>query len=309
MKAKKSVNFIQYYVISLIIVILIMASSFFIFPVKSATLMQDLWGFFKEKQLYPNVISIGRFSVKEPVGFLILLFAAAPSLSAIILKWIIEGKNGLKNLFSRFKPIGNLFDATDAKKIYIWIFSIYAIVSIAYILAGIALVGMEGMKSTFDVLGGNFLLIIITLIIGIFIDEGGLLEELGWRGFGLIYLVNKYKNPFVATILLGFFWWLWHIPRDIVGVLSTGFTLQFVSQQALFLILCMALSIVISYAVFKTGGSVIPAILIHGGTNVWSKALSSPLYQTIGIDIRTIFVILVAITILIMTKGKLGLEK
>jgi len=71
----------------------------------------------------------------------------------------------------------------------------------------------------------------------------------------------------------------------------------------------MALSIVISYAVFKTGGSVIPAILIHGGTNVWSKALSSPLYQTIGIDIRTIFVILVAITILIMTKGKLGLEK
>lgn len=49
----------------------------------------------------------------------------------------------------------------------------------------------------------------ITLLYG-----GPLGEELGWRGFALPYL-QKRHSPLRASIILGFFWGLWHAPLDI----------------------------------------------------------------------------------------------
>ncbi|MBB4822898.1 membrane protease YdiL (CAAX protease family) [Sporosarcina luteola] len=41
--------------------------------------------------------------------------------------------------------------------------------------------------------------------------SGALGEELGWRGFALLELQEKYP-PLLASIIIGFWWGLWHLP-------------------------------------------------------------------------------------------------
>ncbi|QTD40454.1 CPBP family intramembrane glutamic endopeptidase [Sporosarcina sp. Te-1] len=41
--------------------------------------------------------------------------------------------------------------------------------------------------------------------------SGPLGEELGWRGFALLELQKKYP-PLLASIIIGFWWGLWHLP-------------------------------------------------------------------------------------------------
>ncbi len=306
MKKRGKVKFWQFYLLSLFIVILVMALSFFVLAPDSLVLMQKLGEFLVANKEYPNILSIGKFTIHNPLALLVFVFAAAPSISAVLTKWIVEGKEGVTGLFRRFKPILQDYHNKDARKVYVWIFTIYGLGALAYILIGMFAVGGISMEKVFDVIGHNVFIIIVTLALGIFLDEGGTLEELGWRGFGLPTLMEKFKSPIVATLLLAFFWWFWHSPRELASIVTEGLTSTFLINQAIFLLLCIALSILISFCVFKTGGSVLPAILIHGGTNVWSKALSGPMYELTGIDVRTYIVIAAAIVILIVTKGKLG---
>src|SRR5574337_857223 len=43
------------------------------------------------------------------------------------------------------------------------------------------------------------------------LTTGPLGEELGWRGFALPRLLKRF-NPFVASLVLGAIWGVWHLP-------------------------------------------------------------------------------------------------
>ena len=156
------------------------------------------------------------------------------------------------------------------------------------------------------ILGDGFVPIVITILIGVFIDEGGTLEELGWRGFVLPILIDRLRNPLRASILLGFLWWAWHLPREIPVVLGGGLGSIFIENQVIFLVLCLSLSVVITLFYNKTGGSVWPAILIHGGTNVVSKSISGPVNRLLEFDLRTLILFLIAVFIIIWAGPNLG---
>src|SRR5208337_2259487 len=149
--------------------------------------------------------------------------------------------------------------------------------------------------------------------------RGRLAEELGWRGFAWPLLQER-MSPRTASICLGLLWAAWHLPREIPDVLSgirfgqwgwgrVHFS-QWAGGQAQFFLYCIALTVVIGYAVNRTGGSVLPAIMIHGGTNVWSKtnALTAldQYYMPKGIDFRMILLVAIAVFLLVRAGPELG---
>ena len=137
----------------------------------------------------------------------------------------------------------------------------------------------------------------LRLSAGVFVDEGGTLEELGWRGFLLpLMLLELDRGP--ATVAVAVMWWAWHLPREVPGFRRRP-KRTWAKNQGVFVALCIGLSVLCTEAFLRTGGSFWPGLLIHGGTNVWSKALSSGIAARYKNDVRTIIVLGLAAVVVV----------
>jgi membrane protease YdiL (CAAX protease family) len=92
----------------------------------------------------------------------------------------------------------------------------------------------------------------------------GLGEELGWRGYLLPRLLSRYR-AIPASLILGFGWWLWHLPL----IWTAGAAME---AQPLWLLLAdlMAKSLIFTYVFLGTQGSVLFAIMLHASTNLFA---------------------------------------
>ena len=91
-------------------------------------------------------------------------------------------------------------------------------------------------------------------------------EEIGWRGFALPRLQQRW-TAFMSSIILGLIWWVWHIPFWIVlGELETfGFGYWLMN-----LAFITAVAVYITWLMNNTGNSLLMVILFHWGYNVLS---------------------------------------
>ena len=90
---------------------------------------------------------------------------------------------------------------------------------------------------------------------------GGGLEEPGWRGFALPHLQKKY-SPFISSIIIGLFWFIWHIPLFFSEITSqTGIPLFW------YFLTTFALSCIFTMVYNRTNGNAFLAIILHGGIN------------------------------------------
>jgi membrane protease YdiL (CAAX protease family) len=76
-------------------------------------------------------------------------------------------------------------------------------------------------------------------------------------------------TPLNAALVIGLAWGLWHIPRDVVGgvVERLGLVQYLFLYLPSFVLGTVSTSIIIGYFMNRTGGSVLPAIMIHGLNN------------------------------------------
>ncbi|HZA04242.1 MAG TPA: type II CAAX endopeptidase family protein [Propionibacteriaceae bacterium] len=91
----------------------------------------------------------------------------------------------------------------------------------------------------------------------------GVGEEMGWRGFALPRLLERY-SALIASVVLGVLWGLWHLPL----VFTEGLGLF---GQPIWLLLAdiTAKSILFTWVFLRTRGSVLIAALLHGTTNLF----------------------------------------
>lgn len=179
----------------------------------------------------------GELTDTSPVYFLAV---AAPTISATILTAMREGRAELRALYARLVH---------------WRFGIewYALVLVGIPVLGWLIAWITGPEPRFDL---STPLRLLTILFSLLIS-GPLGEELGWRGFALPRLLERFR-PFAASLILGVIWGLWHLPSFFIsGVVQSQLSLP------VFLIGALVMSILVTWMFQHTGGSVLIAVLFH----------------------------------------------
>jgi membrane protease YdiL (CAAX protease family) len=90
------------------------------------------------------------------------------------------------------------------------------------------------------------------------LTSGPIGEELGWRGYALNKLQEKY-SPLIASIILGLLWGFWHLPLWFLS----GYTgLQLIYYIIAFLIAVISLSVITTYF-YNKSKNILIAMWIH----------------------------------------------
>ena len=167
-----------------------------------------------------------------------------PALAAIIMAAVTDGKAGVKALLSRVVRwrVGLRWYA-----IALGLPTVLSLVTAAlhYLLGASELIQV-GALTVFDV-------VLFVLVLG---------EELGWRGYALPLLLEK-RSAVTASLILGVFWGLWHLPTFLVPG-----TPQYGLPLTAFVLLTIEYSILMTWVFLHTRGSVLIATLFHGAINI-----------------------------------------
>jgi hypothetical protein len=203
---------------------------------------------------------------QESIGkFLIFFFTGVygPSISAIVTTFIFDGLEGVLNLLKK------LFIWNVPFKNYLYIIFL----PIIFVIIGIGLYNIFiGDIGSFNLMA--FLSIPTILWAGFY--AGPLGEELGWRGYLLPQLQKEHTN-LKSAIIIGVIWFIWHIPLwwAPFGTLVSGESISFLPVITYFLML-ICLSIIITWLVINSKGSVLVALLFHLSINTGIALLFFP---------------------------------
>lgn len=270
---------------------------------------------------HPNIISSFPKMIERPTLISGYLFPFAPSLAAIIVVALGWRGEGLRKLFDRLRPWREGVDWRQGLMIYAMCFAVY----FAFVGVLVIMLFLQGPDSGLALMlqryGTTTLGVVAFLFVAPFLGPGGLLEELGWRGFALPILLDKLKNPLLATVVLGVLWALWHFPRDVPALMSGnaalvkgGGYLGYLLNQFQFISGCIIGSVIISFVFFKTGGSWWAAMLVHNFYNEFSVAMT--LFTKSSIEIAGglytpsgVFQAIIAVLIVAFTGTQLGRPK
>lgn len=93
---------------------------------------------------------------------------------------------------------------------------------------------------------------------------GGGQEEFGWRGVALPALQNRF-DALTASVVIGVVWAIWHLPLFVLGIGSYG------NQSfPLYTVLVVGFAIIFTWLYNNTNGSILLAMVLHGGINTAS---------------------------------------
>lgn len=133
-------------------------------------------------------------------------------------------------------------------------------------------------------------------------------EEPGWRGYITPVLIGKF-NLILANLIVGIGWALWHMPLYVLGNWGG-------SDQSIFWLFmyCVPLSMIMTWLFYASGRSILPPMLFHAGSNVVFRyfPMNTNLSDTIEDEftvVKTGIYWLLALIIIVMTKGTLGKDK
>ena len=250
--------------------------------------------------LIPGILSVWGIMPGVYAIWSVVSSFAGPPVAAIIMTNITEGKAGLRSLRDRLKQhrAG-------------WQWYLFILLGIPVLL----LLGIIIQPAMFASFQGLTPTLLVTYPVYFFVVFFGvaLPEEIGWRGFALPRMQPRY-GPLWGTLLLGFLWCFWHLPRflapDQGGGPGTGLA-TFLTNFPIFFLFIMALAIITTWVFNHTKGSVFIANLLHTSVDtpfvVWV-----PLFLAINMTSQDLFALIglgvPALLILILTRGRLGYQ-
>lgn len=190
-----------------------------------------------------------------------LIASFGPSLSALLLVGLTEGRQGLRR-------IGR--SVVDWRVGAGWIlmaglfeFGLFTGIALLYLLRfGAFPEGAgTGLLPALGDLAGTFLL-------GLF--RWGLAEEIGWRGWMLPKL-QRGMSPFAASLILSAVATLWHLHPDTLGEIAVSregtYLWGHYSEAAERLIITVPFTLVLTFLYNRTRGSLLIQVIFHSASN------------------------------------------
>lgn len=211
--------------------------------------------------------------------------AFGPLFAALLLTFLQQGGKGVVQLLKR---------GVDFRFKKIWLVAILFLPFVLFagsigasILAGVRPIDLSVISNLPYALVGFFVILF---------TGGPLQEEFGWRGYALPRLQSRF-NALTSSVILGFFWWIWHLPA--VFIPGRFMTDNLVVFLALLVVITLT-SIIFTWIYNNTNGSVLAALLVHTSMN-WSIWLAMP---SMKMDLPTIgfMVVFLAIAVLVIIK-------
>ncbi|MFX0041250.1 MAG: type II CAAX prenyl endopeptidase Rce1 family protein [Promethearchaeota archaeon] len=194
-------------------------------------------------------------SVISPTGHSNFLFSVlfiiggyGPSVSAFLLTYITEKKEGVKILWKRFWNV----------KIKIkWLLITFLLFPALFVASSLLVLFVQGLPSTLAWISQPW--VIITYILTAFF-AGGFSEEFGWRGYALDRFQAK-LGALISSLILGVIWGLWHLPTWFIAGDPHG--IGGIPDFFLFVIETAFLSILYTWVYNNTNRSIFVAVMFH----------------------------------------------
>jgi membrane protease YdiL (CAAX protease family) len=182
----------------------------------------------------------------------LILYQFCPTVAALIVAHALGGWAEIKQLLKKFL----IWRVGFKWYLFVFLFPVVArllAVGVNVLLGGepprffsSATVGFSGISP-----------ILIVLFIGLFIRPS-LVEEIGWRGFALPRLQERF-GALGASLILGLLWGFWHFHPV---------NFPFYKDWMLwFLLMAVCVSVIYTWIYNHTGGSVLLAALFHASSN------------------------------------------
>ena len=179
----------------------------------------------------------------------------SPTISALVVSWIIGGWNEIKRLLAGFT-----YWKVNAGWYFAALFLLLGplVIATVYIALGHPTAGLKPGVSTLSLLG----IILFQLF------SGPLAEEAGWRGFALPRLQSKY-NALKSSLLLGVLWTFWHLPLFfLAGATQLGIPMP------IYLVMVLTITVYMTWLYNNTRGSLIITTLSHFTYNLSSTLVT-----------------------------------
>ncbi|KPQ32403.1 MAG: CAAX amino terminal protease family [Phormidesmis priestleyi Ana] len=186
-------------------------------------------------------------------GMLFLAGGFGPSLAAIAVVRYVGGRDGLRDWLVR---------CLQWRVGWRWLALVFFLPLAVMVLAAAAHIALGGTMVPSPAIG-HVLLAVVNFVLVLLIG-GPLGEEFGWRGYALPALQARYDWR-VASLILGAVWGVWHLPLFYIAD-----TAQSYIPFSLFMASTLALSILFAWLFNRTGGSVLPVLVLHTAVNAWS---------------------------------------
>ncbi|MEJ5361673.1 MAG: CPBP family intramembrane glutamic endopeptidase [Spirochaetota bacterium] len=232
--------------------------------------------------------------IDHPVTmFLYICGGIAPSSTGIILARL-RGDSYWKSFLRRSIDVRLI-----TKKYLFFIFIIIPATTFAGLLMYVALTGIWPKLYSLEKYIANPQYLLPFAIFMLFF--GPIPEELGWRGFALDHLEQSYSR-IAASIILGFFWMMWHLPLFFIqGTYQYNLLKASPLLMVDFMIQFYPLSIMMDWVYHNTKKSIASGVLFHFCINFFGEIIDIPNETKY---FRTMVQLIIAIMILYALKKR-----
>ena len=212
-------------------------------------------------QIVDALGSHGVFSFRVSLLLQLLLVAYMPTVAALIVTALTDGRAGLRALLRKL-----LIWRVGLHWYVIAVFG-YALVCCSAVILGnalsdgppVPLLGPDAAKYS----GLQLMLMVPVLFLVVTLTNG---EELAWRGFALPRLQTRW-NALTSSMILGLIWAVFHLPLFFTLTGSSIDGMSAVSKS----IQLIGASVIFTWLYNHVRGSVLLAYLLHGAANTWTR--------------------------------------